>query len=142
MRAQRKDDGTEKVCSCGAAVKQSCEKEGKVTNLPSQDSGAFLAAGKVLGDFRSSALGVPERNSSGKRLPGAGQALALPGKIPGSCQPSPGLHGAGEAQQPQPKTREPSLLPQATQAAMDPDQMNADSAGTPKRSCTHQEEQV
>lgn len=29
MRAQRKDDGTEKGCSCGAAVKQSCEKEGR-----------------------------------------------------------------------------------------------------------------
>lgn len=29
MREQRRDMGTEKVCSCDAAVKQSCEKEGR-----------------------------------------------------------------------------------------------------------------
>lgn len=55
-------------------------------------------------------------------------------------QSSPGLSRAGEAQQPQ--TREPSLLPQATQTTTGPDQMSEDPADTPKRSCTHQEEQL
>lgn len=125
-------------CCCQTILRKGRE----VPDVLIQNSGVFLAAGKVLGDFRSSALGVPGSNSSGKRLPRAGQALALPGKIPRSFQTYPGLHGAGKVQQPQPKTREPSPLPQATPASMDPDQMSEDSAETPKRSCTQQEEQV
>lgn len=80
-------------CCCETILR----KGRKVPDLPSQDSGVFLAAGKVLGDFRSSALGVPGRNSSGKRLPGAGQALALAGKIPRPASP---LRGSTEQAKP------------------------------------------
>lgn len=89
MWAQRRDEGTEKGCSCDAAVKQSCEKEGRYLVSQAKTRERFWPWGvrEVLGDLRSSALGVPGRNSSGKPLLGARKALALPGKIPRSCQP-------------------------------------------------------
>lgn len=141
MRAQRRHTGTEKACSCAAAVKQSCENKGRYLICQAKTRELFWPQGvrEVLSNLRSSALGVLGRNSSGKRLPGAGQALALPGKIPRSCQPPLGLRGAGKAQQP--VTREPSLLPQATQAPMDPDQMRIQ-LKPPNCSLTHQEKQV
>lgn len=130
MRAQRRGTGTEKGCSCDAAVKQSCEKEGRYLISQAKTRECFWPRGvrEVLGDLRSSALGVPGRNSSGKTEP-----LAVPGKIPRSCLLSLGLHGAGEAKQPQPVTREPGLLPQAPQEPRDPDQMSEDSAETPEQ---------
>lgn len=89
MRAQRRGTGTETGCSCDAAVKQSCEKEGRYLVSQAKTREHFWPWGvrEVLSDLRSSALGVPGRNSSGKPLLGARKALALPGKIPRSCQP-------------------------------------------------------
>lgn len=89
MRAQRRGTGTEKGCGCDAAVKQSCEKEGRYLISQAKTRERFWLRGvrEVLSDLWSSALGAPGRNSSGKPLLGAGQALVLPGKIPRSCQP-------------------------------------------------------
>lgn len=89
MRAQRRGTSTEKGCSCDAALKQSCEKEERylVSQAKTRERFWLWGVREVLSDLRSSALGVPGRNSSGKPLLGARKALALPGKIPRSCQP-------------------------------------------------------
>lgn len=63
--------GTEKVPSCDAAVKQSCEKEGRypISQAKSRECSWTRGVRDVLGNLWSSALGVPRRNSPGKRLP-------------------------------------------------------------------------
>lgn len=96
MWAQRRDEGTEKghghregaqAQRKDVAVKQSCEKEGRYLVSQAKTRERFWPWGvrEALSDLRSSALGVPGRNSSGKPLLGARKALALPGKIPRSC---------------------------------------------------------
>lgn len=71
MRAQKRDMGTEKVRSCDAAMKQSCEKEGRypISQAKSRERSWTQGVRDVLGNLWSSALGVPGRKSSGKRLP-------------------------------------------------------------------------
>lgn len=132
---RRGDVGMERRRGCDAAAKQSCKKEGRsLVSAPwakSQERIWPQGAREVLGDLWSSALGVPGRNSSSKRLPWTfGPTWEPPKALPALLAVR--LCRAAAARLLRPVQREPGCWLEPPQAPMNPDHRNAGSAETPR----------